>query len=154
MSCQAIPPVEIIIIEDNQSDVELLTRVFRKHNLANDVTVLKDGVEALDYLLGGNNNTCNVNKPRLIVLDIKLPKIDGIEVLSRIKADDRTRSIPIMVLTSSKEDRDLKAAEEAGVNCYVTKPIDFKGFASVASELDMCLLLVSKKTGGFDYGTE
>jgi CheY-like chemotaxis protein len=138
--------IDIIIVEDNPNDAELILRVFRKHNLANRVVLLKDGAEALDFLLGHDgcgptavNVTCKV-----ILLDLKLPKVDGIEVLRRIKSEKRTRSIPVVVLTSSMEPRDLKDAYDLGVNSYVAKPIKFDEFAKVVADLGLYWLMLNK----------
>ena len=137
--------VEIVLIEDNPNDAELITRVLKKHNLANKMVVLKDGAEALECLLGKTSqvNMCPVI-PKVIFLDLKLPKVDGIEVLRKIKADERTKDIPVVILTSSTEDRDLKAAYALGANSYVIKPIKFNDFAKVVADLGMYWLLINK----------
>jgi two-component system response regulator len=142
----AVGKVEIVIVEDNPNDAELILRVFRKHNMPNQVILLKDGAEALDFLfvhdgcgLTPANVTC-----RVILLDLKLPKVDGIEVLRRIKADERTRGIPVVVLTSSTEQRDLKDAYELGVNSYVAKPIKFEEFAKAVADLGLYWLVLNK----------
>jgi CheY-like chemotaxis protein len=128
--------VEIVIVEDNPTDAELVTRVLKKHGLADKSILLKDGVEALDFLFAqGGLADRSVNAPRVVLLDLKLPKVDGIEVLRRLKADPRTRMIPVVALTSSTEQRDLQAAYELGVNSYVTKPIEFSKFAATVAEL-------------------
>jgi CheY-like chemotaxis protein len=137
--------VEIILVEDNPNDAELITRSLKKHNLANKIVLLKDGAEALDFLFakhgdgakGGNRN------PRVMLLDIKLPKIDGIEVLRRMKSDERTRDIPVVILTSSNEERDIKETYALGVNSFVTKPIKFDEFAKVVAELGIYWLMVN-----------
>ena len=138
--------IEIVIVEDNPNDAELILRVFRKHNLANQVVLLKDGAEALDFLLGHDgcgpaptNITCKV-----ILLDLKLPKVDGIEVLRQIKSDERTRGIPVVVLTSSLEPRDLQDAYDLGVNSYVAKPIKFDEFAKAIADLGLYWLVLNK----------
>jgi len=137
--------IEIVLIEDNPNDAELITRVLKKRNLANKLTILKDGAEAVACLIEQDNrvNSCPA-LPKVILLDLKLPKLDGIEVLRRIKADERTKNIPVVVLTSSTEERDLKDAYELGANSYVTKPIKFDEFAQVVAELGMYWLLVNK----------
>jgi two-component system, response regulator len=139
--------IELVIVEDDPNDQELLLRVFQKHNVANKIVLLKDGAEALDYLFaeGGLANRYINGEPTVIVLDLKLPKVNGIEVLQRIKSDERTKKIPVVVLTSSKEDRDVKEAYNLGVNSYVTKPIDFGEFAKVVSELGVYWLLLNKQ---------
>ncbi len=135
--------IEIVIVEDNPSDAELLMHVFRKHNVTNSIVLLKDGVEALDFLFPPGPAPA-VPAARIIILDLKLPKVNGIEVLRRIKSDERTRKTPVIILTSSREDRDLKDAYNWGVNSYVTKPIKFDEFAKVVSELEMYWLLLNK----------
>lgn len=129
--------VEIVIVEDNPHDAELVTRALRKHGMAGKSVLLKDGVEALDYLFaqGSFAGRPNSGVPKVVLLDLKLPKVDGIEVLRQLKNDQRTRSIPVVALTSSTERRDLAAAYELGVNSYVTKPIEFSKFAGVVAEL-------------------
>lgn len=136
---------EILIVEDDPNDAELITRALRKHNLANKLVLLKDGAEALDFLFGeGSFAQMDDGKPRVILLDLKLPKVNGIEVLRRIKSEERTKKIPVVILTSSREERDLKDAYDLGVNSYVTKPIQFDEFAKVVSELGMYWLLLNK----------
>lgn len=136
---------EILIVEDDPNDAELITRALRKHNLANKIVLLKDGAEALDFLFGkGSFAQMDDGKPRVILLDLKLPKINGIEVLRKIKSEERTKKIPVVILTSSREERDLKDAYDLGVNSYVTKPIQFDEFAKVVSELGMYWLLLNK----------
>jgi CheY-like chemotaxis protein len=124
---------EIIIVEDNPHDAELITRVLRKYGIADKSVLLKNGAVALDFFLaeGGQPGPT----PKIILLDLKLPKVDGIEVLRHLKSDERTRTIPVVVLTSSTEQRDLKAAYELGANSYVTKPIEFPEFARIIGEL-------------------
>ncbi|MFB3766636.1 MAG: response regulator [Methanotrichaceae archaeon] len=137
---------EIVIIEDDPNDAELIIRVLRKHHLANKLILLKDGEEALDFLFRRGNfaGIHNSDSPKVILLDLKLPKIDGIEILRKIKSDERTRKIPAVILTSSKEDRDLRDAYDLGVNSYVTKPIEFEEFAKVVADLGMYWLLLNK----------
>ncbi len=136
--------VEIVIVEDNPNDAELILRVFRKHNLANQVILLKDGAEALDFLFPPDGAARATTAVRIILLDLKLPKVDGIEVLRRLKADERTRSIPVVVLTSSTEQRDLQDAYELGVNSYVAKPIKFDEFAKAVADLGLYWLMLNK----------
>ena len=136
---------EILIVEDDPNDAELITRALKKHNLANKLVLLKDGAEALDFLFGqGSLAKIDDGKPRVILLDLKLPKVNGIEVLRKIKSEERTKKIPVVILTSSREDRDLKDAYDLGVNSYVTKPIQFDEFAKVVSDLGMYWLLLNK----------
>jgi CheY-like chemotaxis protein len=141
--------VEIVIVEDNPNDAELLVRAFKRHGVANQIVLLKDGVEAMDFLFSeGAYADRPHNNPKVMILDLKLPKVNGIEVLRRIKADERTKTVPVVVLTSSREDRDLKDAYESGVNSYVTKPIKFDEFSKVVSDLKMYWLLVNKAPVG------
>ena len=137
--------VEIVLVEDNPNDAELITRSLKKHNLANKIVLLKDGAEALEFLLakGGPVHPNGRHPPRVVLLDIKLPKVDGIEVLRRMKSDRRTKDIPAVILTSSNEERDIKEAYELGVNSFVTKPIKFEEFAKVVAELGMYWLMVN-----------
>jgi two-component system, response regulator len=137
--------VEILMVEDDPNDAELIARVLKKHNLANKLVHLKDGAEALNHLLGqGASHREDCEGPKLILLDLKLPKLNGIEVLRRLKADERTKWIPVVILSSSKEDRDLKDAYALGVNSYVTKPINFEEFAKAVSDLGMYWLLLNR----------
>ncbi len=137
---------EIIIVEDNPNDAELIMRVFKKHSLADKFVVLKDGAEAMNFLFEqqGLASTPHDVIPKVILLDLKLPKIDGIEVLRRLKSDEKTRSTPVVVLTSSTEPRDLKDAYSLGVNSYIAKPIKFDEFTKAVSELGTYWLLLNK----------
>lgn len=126
---------DIVIIEDNPNDAELVSRILKRRELPGRLVFLTDGAEALDYFFPGNGVLPATEQPRVILLDLKLPKVDGIEVLRRLKTDPRTRGIPVVVLTSSTEERDLAAAYDLGANSYVTKPIEFKKFAEVIDEL-------------------
>ena len=137
--------IEIILVEDNPNDAELIIRVFKKHNITNKFILFKDGAEAMDYLF--TQNHADTIRPKVILLDLKLPKLNGIEVLRRLKADERTQNIPVVVVTSSREDRDLKAAYELGVNSYVTKPIKFDEFAKAVSELGLYWMMLNKPVG-------
>lgn len=140
--------LSIVLVEDNTSDVELVMRAFKKHNLANNLVVLQDGAEALRYFLGEDNfRSSGIAPPKVILLDLKLPKVDGTEVLRRLKADERTKNIPVVVLTSSSEQRDLKECYELGVNSYVTKPIKFADFAKVVADVGLYWLVVNKLPG-------
>ena len=137
--------VEIVMVEDNPNDAELITRALRKHNLANRIVHLKDGAEALEFLLppGDQVHRCDSVVPRVVLLDIKLTKIDVIEVLRMMKSDERTKDIPVVILTSSNEDRDIKEAYRLGVNSFVTKPIRFEEFAAVVAKLGIYWLMVN-----------
>ena len=137
---------EIVLVEDDQYDAELLMRVFKKNDFVNKVVLLKDGVEALDYLLKDKGQQVQDNgiTPKIIFLDLKMPRVDGIEVLRRLKSDDRTKEIPVIILTGSKEERDLKNAHSLGVTSYLTKPLKSEQFTLLMSELGT-MLNVSKK---------
>ena len=137
-------PVEILLVEDNPDDVELTLRALRRHNLANDVLVASDGAEALDFLYAGDSGADEII-PRLIILDLHMPKVDGLEVLRRLKADARTRSFPVVILTSSAEDRDLVDSYALGTNSYIVKPVDFDDFVRVVKEIGMYWLLLNRK---------
>ncbi len=136
--------VDVVIVEDDPNDAELIMRVFRKHNMVNKIVLLKDGAEALDFFFGNRAN----DRPKVVLLDLKLPKINGIEVLQRLKAEERTRNIPVVVLTSSAESQDIKDAYKYGVNSYVTKPIRFEEFANAVSELRLYWLLLNQPLEG------
>lgn len=116
----------ILLIEDNPSDIELTKRAFKKNNITNEIVVMEDGQDALDYLL--NPSSPLEQLPMLTLLDLKLPRIDGLEVLHRIRSDSRTRRLPVVVLTSSREEQDISAAYDNGANSYLRKPVDFKQF--------------------------
>ena len=137
--------VEIVLVEDNPNDAELITRSLKKHHLANRLVLLKDGAEALEFLCSRSDPDRKRRdySPRVVLLDIKLPKVDGIEVLRRMKSDEQTRGIPVVILTSSNEERDIKEAYSLGVNSFVTKPIKFEEFAKVVAELGLYWLMVN-----------
>ncbi len=138
--------VEIVIVEDDPNDAELIMRVLRKHNLSDKLILLKDGAEALDFLFtqGPYTSQGPSATPKVILLDLKLPKVNGIEVLQRLKSAERTRNIPVVILTSSQEERDLKDAYHLGANSYVSKPISFEEFARVVTELGVYWLVLNK----------
>ncbi len=138
--------VEILLVEDNPNDVELTLRALKRHNLANKVHVAKDGAEALDFIFAtGTHSGQNVrNHPKVVLLDLKLPKVDGIEVLRRIKSDEGTKKIPVVVLTSSKEETDVLESYKLGVNSYIVKPVDFDRFIQEISELGLYWLLLNQ----------
>ena len=138
--------VEILLVEDNPNDVELTLRALKKNNLTNRVHVVKDGAEALEYIFanGAYAHRKIEDHPRVILLDLKLPKVDGLEVLRKIKSDERTKVIPVVVLTSSKEERDLVESYKLGANSYITKPVDFESFVKAVSELGLYWLLLNQ----------
>ncbi|HEX3014233.1 MAG TPA: response regulator [Methanobacterium sp.] len=138
--------VEILLVEDNETDAELTIRALKKKNLANKLVWAKDGAEALDFIFGeGKYSERDIEKglPRLILLDLRMPKVDGLEVLQTIKADERTKMIPVVVLTSSKEDRDIVESYELGVNSYVSKPVEFDEFTEAVSTLGLYWMLIN-----------
>jgi CheY-like chemotaxis protein len=141
-----VKEVEILLVEDNPTDAELTVRALKKSNLANNLVWVKDGAEALDFIFatGAYSERKVANGPKVIMLDLRLPKVDGMEVLRRIKSDERTRNIPVVVLTSSKEDRDVAESYQFGVNSYITKPVEFDDFAKTVSELGLYWLLVNR----------
>lgn len=132
--------VEILLVEDNPDDAGLTIHALKKHNLANNLLHLLDGEEALAYLFSPNLSSI----PKVILLDLKMPKVDGIEVLRRIKSDDRLKVIPVVVLTSSKEDRDIVESYKLGVNAYIVKPVDFEKFVKAISEIGLFWLLLNQ----------
>ena len=136
--------LEILLIEDNLNDAELSLYALRKFKIANHIHHARDGAEALDYVFGSDTNTSQspVQNPRLILLDLKLPKVDGLEVLRKLKANETTRTIPVVVLTSSREERDIIESYNLGVNSYIVKPIDFEQFTEAVRDVGLyCLLL-------------
>jgi len=139
--------VEILLVEDNPNDAELALRALKKNNLANKIHLVKDGAEALEFIFAaGAYAGRNIgNKPKVIFLDLKLPKVDGLEVLRKVKSDERTRSIPIVVLTSSHEERDVVESYKFGVNSYIVKPVDFDKFIHAVAELGMYWMLLNKQ---------
>lgn len=146
-------PIEILLVEDNPADAELALHALRKSKMANHIQVLQDGAEALEFLFcrGPFANRSFVSPPRLVLLDLKLPKVDGLQVLREVKSDARTRAIPIIILTSSKEDRDLVTSYTLGVNSYIQKPVNFNEFQEVVRQLGMYWLLVNCKPPAAAY---
>lgn len=141
-----IKAVDILLVEANETDAELCIRALKKHNLANNLVWVKDGAEALEFVFrtGAYAGTPNQLTPKVILLDLRLPKVDGIEVLRRLKSDEKTRQIPVAVLTSSKEDRDLKECYRLGVNSYIAKPVEFQQFADTIAKLGLYWLVINR----------
>jgi len=138
--------VEILLVEDNPNDLALTLRAFQKNNLANHIHIARDGAEALEFIFctGAYANRNIENGPKVILLDLKLPLVDGLEVLRRIKADPRTQRIPVVVLTSSREERDIVESYQLGVNSYIVKPVDFEQFTASMRALGMYWLLLNE----------
>lgn len=139
--------IEILLVEDNHNDAELVLRALKKNNLANNVIRVCDGEEALDYIFarGLYKSSSEFNIPRLILLDLKLPKIDGLEVLKVIKANPLTRLIPVVVLTSSREESDIIESYKLGVNSYIVKPVNFDKFIESVREIGLYWLLINQQ---------
>jgi two-component system response regulator len=135
----------ILLVEDNPDDELLTLRALRKNNILNDVVVARDGVEALDYLFGEGSHAGRDtgNPPQLVLLDLKLPKLDGLEVLKRIRADPRTRFQPVVILTTSNEDQDIIASYELGANSFIRKPVDFEQFMEAVRQLGLYWLVLN-----------
>lgn len=133
----------ILLVEDNQDDIELTLRAFRKNNLSNRIDVARDGEEALKMLFEPSDDGQLAPLPQLVLLDLKLPKVNGLEVLERIRAEQRTRMLPVVVLTSSAEDIDLRRAYDLGANSYVRKPVDYQEFTEAVHQLGLYWLIVN-----------
>src|SRR5680860_1859228 len=138
--------VEILLVEDSMSDAELTIRALKKNNLANKLVHLEDGQEALDFIFAEGNYSYRkiTDTPKVILLDLKMPKINGIQVLQRIKSDERTKKTPVIVLTSSKEDPDIQECYRLGANSYVVKPVQFKKFLAAISQLGLFWILINQ----------
>jgi len=138
--------VEVLLVEDNPNDAELTMRALRKHNLANRVVRVADGAAALDFIFarGAFSHRKIENGPKLIILDLKLPKVDGLEVLQLLKSDPRTKIIPVVVLTSSQEEEDLLKSYHLGANSYIVKPVDFEKFVAAVRDLGLYWLLLNR----------
>ena len=141
-----VNPVDILLVEDNPQDAELTVRAFKKRYLANRLFVVEDGAEALDFIFcqGQYADRDLTHPPKVVLLDLKLPKVNGLELLRAIKTDERTRTIPVVIVTSSGEDPDIKAAYELGANSYVVKPVEFDAFIDVMSQLGFYWLLINQ----------
>ncbi len=139
-------PVEILLVEDNPNDVELTLHALKKNHIANRIHVVRDGAEALEFLFatGAFTDRHIEQAPKVILLDLKLPKVDGLEVLRRTKEDARTKAIPVVVLTSSREDRDIVDSYKLGVNSYILKPVDFDQFTEAVRQLGLYWLLLNQ----------
>jgi two-component system response regulator len=144
------PRADILLVEDNPNDVKLTLRAFATANLANSVHVARDGVEALDFLFGAALDSSQPvpEKPKLILLDLKLPRLDGHQVLDRIKNDPRTSGIPVVVLTSSSEERDVMRSYQVGANSYIVKPVDFEQFTESVRDIGKYWLVINHVQGG------
>ncbi len=138
--------VEILLVEDNPNDAELALHAFRRYKISNNIHVVRDGAEALDFVFctGGYAARNINNRPKVVLLDLKLPKVDGLEVLRRIREDEHTHNIPVVVLTSSREDRDIDECYKLGVNSYITKPVDFEQFTESVRVLGFYWLLLNR----------
>ncbi len=134
----------IMIVEDNQDDLDLTMRALKKHHVLNEIIVARDGAEALEYLIGREGKDPRNVLPELILLDLKMPKIDGLEVLRRIRAHGRTKHLPVVILTSSDEENDIVESYEHGANSYVRKPVDFERFVEAANQLSLYWLVLNE----------
>lgn len=138
--------IEILLVEDNPQDLELTMHALTRHNLVNKIHAVRDGEEALDFLFGRGpyKDRAGENPPKLVLLDIKLPKVDGLEVLRTMRSDPRTRAVPVVIMTSSNQQRDLIAGYHSGVNSYIQKPINFVEFQEVISKLGYYWLVINQ----------
>ncbi len=138
--------INILLVEDNPDDVELTLHALKKNKIVNPVKIVRDGQEALDYLFQkGDYESTDYDPPNVILLDLKLPKVDGIEVLQRIKSDRRTKLIPVVILTSSKEESDLLRSYDLGVNSYIRKPVDFDQFVETVRQIGFYWMLINEQ---------
>ena len=145
-------PVEILLVEDNPNDVELTLHALKEHHLGNRIEVVRDGAEALEFIFnaGAYAHRSPDQHPKVILLDLKLPKVDGLEVLKRLKSDTRTRTIPVVILTSSREERDIVESYKLGVNSYIVKPVDFEQFTEAVRKLGLYWLLLNQPPGSIE----
>jgi two-component system, response regulator len=139
--------IEILLIEDNPYEAELTIRALKKQNLVNKLIHIDDGADALDFIFSRGKFSSNaiIQQPKLILLDLKLPKVDGIEILRQLKADERTKMIPVVILTSSKEEKDIMDTYKLGVNSYITKPVNFESFAKAVVEVGLYWMVLNEK---------
>jgi CheY-like chemotaxis protein len=143
-----MPSRIILLVEDNERDVVLTQRAFTQSKIANELHVVRDGAEALEYLLGPNAGDAEHPQPALVLLDLKLPRVDGLEVLTRLRKDDRTRRLPVVVLTSSNEEQDILGSYNGGANSYIRKPVDFRQFLEAVSHLGLYWLVLNEPPPG------
>jgi len=139
-----VNPGKILLVEDNPDDVALTMRALKTHNITNEVVVAEDGVQALVHLFGAEGGAAPAELPAVVLLDLKLPKVNGLQVLQRIRADERTRLLPVVILTSSDEERDVIDGYSLGANSYVRKPVDFVEFTEAAKQLGLYWLLINQ----------
>jgi CheY-like chemotaxis protein len=139
-----VNPGKILLVEDNPDDVALTLRALKSNNIRNDVVIAEDGAKALDYLFGADGSGGSDGPPAVVLLDLKLPKINGLEVLRRIRSEERTRLLPVVILTSSDEERDVIDGYSLGANSYVRKPVDFVEFTQAAKQLGLYWLLMNR----------
>jgi two-component system response regulator len=139
-----VSPGKILLVEDNPDDVALTLRALKGHNITNEVIVAHDGVQAIDYLFGTREQPGPTDLPAVVLLDLKLPKINGMEVLQRIRSEERTKLLPVVILTSSDEERDVIDGYKLGANSYVRKPVDFVEFTKAAQQLGLYWLLMNR----------
>jgi two-component system response regulator len=144
VTAMAVQPVDILLVEDNPDDAQLTLHVFQKSNISNRVQVVEDGADALDFLFHTGPYVNQEGTPRVVLLDLKLPKVSGLEVLRQIRSDPRTCKMPVVVLTSSREDVDIEACYELGVNSYIVKPVDFAQFGESVRQLGLYWLMLNR----------
>jgi len=138
-----VNPGKILLVEDNPDDVALTMRALKSHNITNDVVVAQDGVEAIDYLFGTKGRPAPTELPAVVLLDLKLPKVNGMEVLQRIRGDERTKLLPVVILTSSAEEQDVVRGYDLGANSYIRKPVDFVQFVGAVRQLGLYWLVLN-----------